>query len=275
MDDASIYISLDLGEGKSPRAIAGLGKALLNGFEQIVENLPIAAESMVSPGADVLEAKSGVTKLIILMNEFRAIPVDPRKRIFDSAAASEFVIKMLNCYVKHLHVSLKLMEIDPEDFDPLLDEVGEKLLDAIEQFFLNIGKYINQVPIKISTKENIFQIPGPADPFWKKIMISKPRMDLAALEELADVMEVSLRKVDATNKNCWTGTVSEDKIWKLKFSEKALDTQLAAISQTTLEVSGAFWQDEFWIFKILDIQYPEGIDVDLSEAAQLVLELEQ
>ncbi|PNU19687.1 hypothetical protein C2E25_11330 [Geothermobacter hydrogeniphilus] len=270
-----IRVTMDLGNGKNPEIIVGASSALLKGFDQLVKMLPIEAAALVAPEVDVLQAQGGVIKLVIQVNEFRSSDVVPIKKHFNSEVSCEYVVKLLECYIQHQTVSLDLLKIDPKEFEPALEEISKEYLEEIRNFFMRLHKHVGHVPIRISANDIYCDIPQGTSPFWKKIEKIEPHMTLAELERQADVFDVCLRVVDAGNRKCWTGTVNDDKIWKLEFTGKALAVHLAAISDTKLEIWGVFRRGKLLILDILDIKYPEGMDVDSPEAAQLALEFEQ
>lgn len=275
MDEHNIQIEFDLRPEKEAKLVAALETTVLTGFSSIAKNLNFVTKAMVSPEAVVQRIEGSVINVVLKMNEFWSGEAEINKGRFDNITASMFVLKLLNCFIRHQTASLELMNIDPHAFDPPLTEVDDKLLEDVSQLFRKLQRFAGTIPVTFSTQNNYCAVPKATDPFWTKIQKAKEKLTEQALEEMADRATVMLRSVDAENLNCWTGKVNDDTILPLKFAGKARSTQVAAVSASILEVKGTRWEGVFWIFDINDNRnYPEGIKVEFKEDNQSKFEFD-
>lgn len=269
MDDHNIRIEFDLRPEKEAKLVAALETTVLICFASIAKNLNFVTKAMVSPEAVVQRIEGSVINVVLKMNEFWSGEAEINKGRFDNITASMFVLKLLNCFIRHQTASLELMNIDPHAFDPPLTEVDDKLLEDVSQLFRKLQRFAGTIPVTFSTQNNYCAVPKATDPFWTKIQNPKDPISEFALEKMADLASVMLRIVDNENLNCWTGKVNNDTILPLKFAGKARSIKIAAVSGSILEVKGTRWDGIFWIFNIDERRkYPEGIKVEFAEDNQ-------
>lgn len=260
--NSTIQIKMDLGSGKKTKQIAGLGSALLKGFDRLAKHIYSGATAMMMPDSTVDRLTGGVLELVVSVNEFNAAEVSPGKIPFDSNAAHGFMLKLLKCFIENKTATLEQMEINPDNYDPKLGPIGDELLEALRDFLLGIQKFVGLVPVSLSTSDDYVMIPSRADKFWNDIRVPKETLTADEMDLLADDAEVVLRIVDGGNLNCWKGKVNNDKILPLKFVGRDCNLRIFAISGSLLKVRGLYWDGAFLIIEVHEVHYPKGVTVD-------------
>lgn len=253
------------------RVVTAVSNQFFHGLGNLLDNLDLTGSIRIFPEATTGSIDTSLVRCFSLDFVSFVQATETRKKKIDNEELTEFVIRVLQCFLLNADFSYKKLEIDPYEYDPSITVDEENLFECLQGLFwpLKPGKkyiYNDEFECKyegITIFYRSYEIPTPpaTDKFWIKIKPVKKEIAINELRRHAEELDLTLSKVSTNGKNY--GYIDGiDCEYEIKFIENCFSNYYKLLD-TKVSVIGSLLNKTCYVFEIIDKpKYPYYITIN-------------